>query len=162
MATRYVLTPGSARLPSGNYAVYEEVNGRPALKFDAATDWTAEWTVKAPQGLSGALTAIIGFFLATATAGSVRWQVEVEAVGDGDALDLDAAESFDAANSAGTTAPATAGYYKQVSVALTNADGVAAGDYLRLRVRRDADGTSGTDDAAGFAYLTEVEIRDAA
>jgi hypothetical protein len=42
---------------------------------------------------------------------------------------------------------------------MTNADSIAAGDYVRLRVRRDADGTSGTDDATGDMGLLLAELR---
>ena len=47
----------------------------------------------------------------------------------------------------------------QLSIVLTNADGVAAGDYLRVRVNRDADNAA--DNFSADAYLLAVEIREA-
>lgn len=162
MASRFVFSPLGAEFPATNFPELTLVNRRPMLAFDAATDETAYWTGIAPQGLSGTITVILTIMAASATTGSFRWQAQIEAITDGDATDLDATTSFDTANSAGATVPGTAGYIDQVSITMTNADSIAAGDYFRLSVNRDADGTSGTDDATGDAYLLAVELRDAA
>lgn len=165
MATRFILTPASARPVSG--LTFPEFNldaqGREYLAFDASADETAEWeALVIPQGISGAWTAILHYYMATATSGSVRVQVSVEAITPGDALDMDSASSFDTANSAGDTVPGTGQYPDSVSVTLTNLDSAAAGALFRVRVNRDADGTSGTDDAAGDMRVTSIEIRDSA
>lgn len=162
MSTRAWLTPQSAELPASAFASFTAVNDRPALAFDAASDEEACWTIVAPQGISGQLDAILSFIMASATSGNVRWEVLVEAVTDGDAVDLDAATSFDSTNHGGVTVPGTAGHLKQFTITLTNKDAIAAADYVRIKVRRDADGTTGTDDATGDALLLGVEIRDAA
>lgn len=113
-----------------------------------------------PFGFIGPYTAIITYAMASATANNVEWRVEVEAISDGDALDTDAAESFDAVNDSGdVTVPGTAGHIDQVSIALTNGDSAVAGDMLRIRVTRIA--PAGTD-ATGDANLYAVELRDAA
>ncbi len=159
MATRFVFTPGSAEFPSSNYPALTLVNRRFALAFDATTNETAQWTAVAPQGLTGALTAIVTYIMASATSGDVDVDVSIEAVSDGDATDLDAGDSFDTVNSTdNTTVPATAGYIDQISVTLTNADSLAAGDYFRLRLTRDA----ASDTGAGDMYVLSVELRDAA
>jgi hypothetical protein len=76
---------------------------------------------------------------------------------------LDATTSFDTANnSASTTVPATAGYIDQISITLTNADSIAAGDYYRISVNRDADGSAIADTATGDLYLLAIELRDSA
>lgn len=163
MATRAFLHPYAAEPPeSGTFPEIVTVNGRPALAFDASADETARWTLRVPQGWTGTLTAIVDYAMASATSGSVRGQAQIEAISDGDAVDLDAATSFDTANSAGATVPATAGHLDQLSITLTNNDSSAAGDYARLSFNRDADGTSGTDDAAGDMYVFGIEIRDSA
>jgi len=162
MATRAVFAPFGAEFPSSNFPEITLVNRRPALAFDAATDETAYWTGIAPQGITGALSIVISYIMASATSGSVRFQAQVEAITDGDATDLDATTSFDTANSAGATVPGTAGHIDQLSVTLTNNDSLAAADYFRLSLNRDADGTSGTDDAAGDCYVLAVELRDGA
>lgn len=135
---------------------------RPYLAADDTTDETARWSFIAPQQLgAGALSVVITYRMATATTNSVRFEALLEAITDGDATDTDATASFGSTNSAGATVPGTAGYIDQLSITLTNADSIAAGDYCRLAVRRDADGTTGTDNASGDAHILRVELRQA-
>lgn len=161
--TRFNLLPNNAELASTNFPQPTKINDRPVLAFDAATDETCYWTGFVPQGFTGTMTAVITFMMASATSGAVGFQIAVEAVTAGDATDLDAGTSFDTVNnSASTTVPATAGYIGQISITLTNQDSAAAGDYIRFRLNRDADGSAITDSATGDAYVLGVEIRDAA
>lgn len=160
MATRFVFTPESAHFPSSNPAALTLINRRPVLAFDAATDESAYWTGIAPQGLTGTITAIVHYIMASATSGVVYFQAALEAITPGDAVDLDAGDSFDTANSGNGTVPATAGYEQSISITMTNADSIAAGDYFRLRLNRDADNAS--DTASGDVYVLGVELRDGA
>lgn len=160
MATRFVGTPFSAEFPASNYPQLTLSNRRPVLAFDAATDETAYWTGIAPQGTTGTITVVITYAMASATSGNIYWQAALEAISDGDATDTDAATSFDTANSGNGAVPGTAGYIDQISITMTNADSIAAADYFRLSVNRDADNAS--DTATGDAYLLAVELRDAA
>jgi hypothetical protein len=163
MATRFVFTPYSAEFPATNFPQLMLVNRRPVLAFDAATDETAYWTGIAPQGLTGTITLVITYMMASATSNAVGLQAQIEAVTDGDATDLDAGTSFDAVNnSASTTVPGTAGHIDQISITLTNADSIAAADYFRLSINRDADGSAITDSATGDLYLLAAELRDGA
>jgi hypothetical protein len=158
--TRMVLTPDSASFPSSNFPALTTVNARRVLAYDASTQETCYWTFIAPQGLTGALSAVITYAMASATANLIDFEVAVEALSDGDTIDTDAATSFDTVNSGSATVPGTAGYIDQLSITLTNADSVAAGDYVRVSVSRDAD--DGTNDTAtGDLYLHLVEIREA-
>lgn len=162
MATRYVFTPLSAEFPATNFPELTTVNRRPVLAFDPSTDETCYWTGVAPQGLTGTITAVITYISAGNT-GTVGWQAALEGVSDGDTVDLDATTSFDTVNnSASITVPGTAGYVDQVSITLTNADGLAAGDYFRLSINRDANGSAITDSSTSDAYILAVELRDAA
>lgn len=162
MASRAVFGPMAAEFPSSNYPQLTLSNRRPVLAFDAGTQETCWWTSSAPQGLTGTITAVITYAMANATTNLVEFEVSLEAISDGDAVDTDAADSFDTVNSSGgITVPGTAGHIDQVSVTLTNADSIAAGDYYRLKVSRDAD--DGTNDtAAGDCYVLTVELRDGA
>ena len=162
MSSLFSLSPFAAEFPSSNYPQLVLSNRRPALAFDAATDETAYWTRVCPQGFTGVVSVIVTYAMASATSGAVRFQAAIEALSDGDAVDTDATTSFDTASSAGETVPGTAGYISQLTIALGSQDGIAAGDYFRLRLNRDADGTSGTDDAAGDCYVLAVELRDEA
>lgn len=160
MATRFVGTPFAAEFPASNFPQLTLSNRRPVLGFDAATDETAHWTFVAPQGFTGTVTAVITYAMASATSGNIYWQAALEAITDGDATDTDAATSFDTANSGNGAVPGTAGYIDQITITMTNADSVAAGDYVRLSVNRDAD--AGGDTATGDALLLSVELRDGA
>lgn len=163
MATRAIFTPNSAEFPAANFPQLTQTNQRPVLGFDAATDETCYWTGVAPQGLTAPITAIISYVMASATSGTVGFQVAIEAVTDGDATDLDATTSFDAVNnSASTTVPGTAGFLDQISITLTNNDSLAAADYFRLALNRDADGSAIADTATGDCLVLAVEFRDSA
>jgi len=163
MATRCVFIPYSAEFPASNFPQLLLSNRRPVLAFDASTDETAYWTGVAPQGLTGAITLVLTIAMASATSGAVGFQAQIEAITDADATDTDATTSFDSVNnSASTTVPGTAGYIKQISITMTNADSLAAADYFRLSINRDADGSAITDSATGDAYLLAAELRDAA
>jgi hypothetical protein len=161
MATRAVLLPESAHYPATNFPALLLSNRRPVLAFDASTSETAYWTFVAPQGITGAWTAVISYAMASATTGGVAFDVAVEAISSGDALDTDATTSFDSVNT-GTDSgvPGTAGYMEQVSVTLTNADSIAAADLVRVSVARAV--ANGADTATGDCYVLSVEIRDAA
>ncbi len=161
MASRFVFTPLAAEFPAANFPQLTLVNRRPALAFDAATDETAYWTGIAPQGLTGTITVLLYFVMASATSNNTVWEAALEAVTPGDATDLDATTSFDAANSSGAVAsPGTAGHLAVATITMTNADSIAPGDYFRLAVNRDAN--NGSDNAAGDALLLGVELRDGA
>ena len=161
MATRFIGVPFGAEFPASNFPQLLMSNRRPALAYDAATDETAYWSFVAAQGLSGTLTLIITYAMVSATSGTVGFQAQLEAIAAGDAMDTDAATSFDAVNnSSSTTVPGTAGYIGQNTITMTNADAIAAGDYVRISLNRDADGSAITDSATGDAYVLAVELRD--
>lgn len=163
MATRFIFMPEGAHYPTSNFPALLRINTRPVLAFDATTDETAYWTFVAPQGITGTITVVISYMMASATTGTVGIQASIEAITDGDSTDLDATTSFDTVNnSASTTVPGTAGFIDQISITLTNADGITAGDYVRISINRDADGSAITDSAAGDLYLLSAELRDAA
>ncbi len=162
MATRFVFDALSAEYPASNPAAFTLAARRPVLAFDAATAEAVYFSGVVPQGWTGTVTAYLYFMMASATSGKVDFTVSVEAVTPGDALDLDAADSFDTANTiTAPTVPGTAGYMASVACTLTNHDSSAAGDYIRFAVTRDA--TDATNDTAtGDAYLLKFEVRDAA
>jgi len=125
------------------------VQNRAFMGFDDTTDETAySKAFRMPSGYGGgALTAVITYFMASATSGTAGFDVAVEAVTDGDTLDLDSASSFDTDNTDSETVPGTAGHVSQLTISLSNDDGVVAGDSVRLRINRDAAGDTATGDA---------------
>ncbi len=158
--TRMIFLPFAAEFPATNYPQLTLVNRRPVLAFDASTDECCYWTGIAPQGLTGTLAAVVTYMMASAMSGKVDFEGSIEAVSDGDAADLDAGDSFDTTNEiSAPTVPGTAGYIDQITITLTNKDSIAAGDYFRLKLMRDAD--DGTNDTAtGDCYVLTVELRD--
>lgn len=157
--TRYALTPLAAELPATNYPQIAVVNDRPVLAFDTTTSETCYWTVAAPQGLSGALSAVIHFFGNAAGTNGAAFDVALEAITPGDATDLDSATSFDTVNGGNAALPATQGHQTSVSITLTNADSAAEGDYVRISLARDV--ADANDTFAADVFVTLVEIREA-
>lgn len=158
--TRFTLTPLDAEYPSANFPQFLTIHSterRHVLAFDASTSESCMWTKVIPQGWTGTVSGTISYCMASATSGSLSLSLTIEAVTSGDALDLDAATSYDSVNT-GTDAavPGTAGYMEQISFTLTNLDSSAAGDLVRIKLSRDI-----SDTAAGDAYVFAVEIRDA-
>ena len=161
MATRVVCTPESAHYPATNFPALLLSNRRPVLAFDASTSETAYWTFIAPQGMTGTWTAVISYAMASATTGGVAFDVAIEALSSGDAVDTDATTSFGTVNTGTDSAvPGTAGYMEQVSVTLTNADSIAAADLVRVSVARAV--ANGADTATGDCYVFAIELRDGA
>lgn len=115
---------------------------RPYLVLDDSTDEPFLFTFRMPENYASAPVAKMQYSMGTATSGNVILAVEVMAVTDAEDIDTD---SFDTANTSSATAvPGTAGLMDEISLSLTNADSLAAGDYIALRVRRDADNASDT------------------
>jgi hypothetical protein len=104
--------------------------------------------------LSSGVSVRIMWMATSATTGTCRWGVQIERMN----TDEDA-DSFDTAATAGSTTNATSGIITTTSITLTTIDSISSGDAFRLKVYRDADGTSGTDDMTGDAELVAVEIR---
>lgn len=159
MSTRFVFLPTSALFPTTNFPQLGiDSQFREYLGFDATTAETCYWTFKAPSNISGALSAIVTYRAASATSGTFKCGVALEAITDGDATDTDSASSFATVNtSAATTVPGTAGYIDQITVTLTNDDSIAAGDQCRMSFARDI-----SDSASGDIQVLSVELRDSA
>ncbi len=168
MATGSItLTPGAAILPDGSAS-----NLAPGLTrvkssasapapyflhalFDAASEEWCCWQFRMPADYASGLTATVQWKAASATSGGVVWDVRIAAVTPGDATDVDA-KAFGSANTATGTAPATAGHLVGTAVTVTNADSVAAGDFVVVRLARAA--ADGSDTAAGDAEVVAVGI----
>lgn len=125
--------------------------------FDAAADEHLYWSFRMPADYASGPVAKLQW-MANATTGTCRWGVQLAAVTPAD-VDTPVEHAFATTNTAGTATNATeARRLNETSITLTNADSVAAGDLVVVRVYRDADGTSGTDDLAVDAELVAVSI----
>ncbi len=148
--------------PASNFATLDSRNGHLVLDFDGATDEEAVFSGVLPAHYAGGGLTIETFWaFSSATSGSLRVQAAIERI-DASSLDIDA-DDFAAFQSAGGTAPGTSGQVIKVTVTMTSGaqmDSLAAGEVFRLKIRRDADGTSGTDDIATDAELLDVHIKE--
>jgi len=146
--------------PAANYATLDTRNAHPVLDFDGAADEEAVFSGILPSSYAGGgLTVSTWWAFTSATSGSLRVQAAIERV-DVSSLDIDA-DSFTSFQSAGGTAPGTSGQVIKVDVVFTDGaqmDSLAAGEVFRLKIRRDADGTSGTDDIATDAEVVMAMV----
>jgi hypothetical protein len=156
--TYSVFTPLDNQPPASNYATVDTRNSIMVLEFDAATDESAVFVGVIPEAasLGSGLKVRIHWMADTATSGTCRWGVQIERMNTDEDSD-----SFDTATTAGSTTNGTSGIITTTEITITTIDSVAAGEPFRLKVYRDADGTSGTDDMTGDAQLVAVEVRSA-
>lgn len=119
-----------------------------AFLFDATTDEIARICFTLPSYVSGSTTfeLVIQWYSAAQTSGAVSWGLAETDIGD--------SENFDPALSSITyqneTTDGTAGDINTTTITLSS-PGWAGGDEVTLYLRRDADGTGGTDSMTGDA-----------
>lgn len=168
MATGSVLlSPGAAILPDGSTD-----NAAPALQrvkssaaaptpyflqlaFDATTEEQVVWAFRMPADYSSAPVLKVQYKMTSATTGGVAFEARIAAVSDGDAQDVDA-KGFAAANVGTATVPATAGHLDEVSITMTNADSIAAGDFVIVYLNRDP--AHASDTATGDCEVVAVSL----
>lgn len=145
--------------PASAFATLDLRNSIPVLDFDASTDEEAVFSGVMPKNYAGGgVTLKIHFMLSSATSGNVVWQAAFERVAGQDA-DSDGFASFQASGQ--VAANGTSGIESIATITFTDGaqmDSVVAGDRFRLKIRRDADSTTATDDATGDAELTAVHL----
>jgi hypothetical protein len=147
--------------PSTAFAALVRRNNHFLAAFDLTTDESLDFAdVLDRRYTGGGITCVLAWAADTVTSGTCRWEGLFERHQD-DTDDLDA-DSFAASQSAGTVTASAAGELKYTTITFTNAqiDGILVGEDFRFRVRRDADGTTGTDDMASDAHLKSVELRE--
>ena len=159
MATIAQLAPGAAvGAPNTFRARFFMEQAREILKFSPIAQESAIWQFIAPQGLdTSTFEALIFAYMDTATTGDIDLEGSIEAISDPDTIDMGGAESFDTLNSSlNNSVPGTAGHPMVITITLTNDDGIAAGDLVRFKLKRDS-----ADTAAGDFHMVGGEIRDA-
>lgn len=157
--TLCVWTPQMAELPTTAYPTYDVRNGALVLDFDDTTDEHAEFAGFMPRHYAATtgVTLTIGWMAETATSNSCNWEVAFKSVTD-DADDLDT-KAFAAANTVTATTASASGEVDYATITFTDGvdmDSVAAGEYFRLDINRDATGDSLVDDAE----LVFMELRE--
>lgn len=159
MATVYqTLIPEEAQFLSTNFPQFLKVNGTnfpvSSLAFDAATDEAAFWKWYAHNYGSGNVTCTILWYADTASTGNVVWEAQLSAITPNtDSQDVEtdglATLNFVQDTHLGTTGQRV----HSCDITISNLDSLAAGDMVTIRIARDADGTSATDDMTGDAQL---------
>lgn len=153
---RMTLKPGNTEPPSSNAATLSILNSQPTLDFDQTTAETAVWSEVLPFDYAGGGITVYAYWTAAVTSGDVGWTVEIERQLSG-TTDLNSDSFASAQTITAATVPGTIGIITRTSVAITdgaNMDSAAAGDAIRVRVKRDV----ANDTAAGDARLVRVEI----
>lgn len=157
--TLVVFTALQNNPPSSNPATINSRNGTPVLEFDTTTQETAIFLGVLPRHYAGGgVTVYLHWAAASATSGTIGWDVAVERIGNG-SQDIDSDSFASAATVTAATVPGTSGNVSITSVGITdgaNIDSVAVGEAFRLRVRRDVS----NDTATGDAQLLAVEIKE--
>ena len=163
--TLVVFTPLHNEPPSSNFATLDLRNNIPVLDFDDTTDEEAVFSGVMPRHYGGGgVTVTLGWMATdtTVTPHNAVWQAAFKSVSD-DADDLDS-KAFAALNTSGAVAEASAsGEVAYDTITFTDGadmDSVAAGEFFQLKVRRDADDTSGTDSLTDDAELVFIEIKE--
>lgn len=155
-----VFVPAMSEPPASNYATFDTRNGVLVLDFNDTTDESVEFPGFMPRHYDGGgLTVTVGWMATTATTGNCIWDVAFKSVSD-DADDLDT-KAFAAVNSVTATTASATGEVDYATITFTDGadmDSVAAGEYFRLSLNRDANNAS--DTMTGDAELVFVEIRE--
>lgn len=154
--TLAVFMPYQNEPPATIYATLDLRNGQPCLDFDGTADEEAVFSGIVPSHYAaGGFTVILHVAFTSATSGTANIELTVER----GTTDKDA-DSFAAFTDASAVPNATSGIETQVTIAMANMDAIVAGDTFRLKVRRDADGTNGTDDIVSDMELFGIELRE--
>lgn len=156
--TLAVFTPYQNEPPSASYATLDLRNGHPCLDFDGSADEEAVFTGVMPDHYAaGGVTVKLHVAFTSATSGTANIEVSFERM---TGLDIDA-DSFATMTDGSATPNGTSGIETIVSINFANGaamDSVVAADLFRIKMRRDADGTNGTDDVTTDMELLGIEI----
>lgn len=164
MATvTHLLLPEEAQFLATAFPQYLKTNGTSfpvsGLAYDATTDEAAFWKFVASNYGSGNLTLTLFWYADTATSASVVWEAQLASfTPDADAVDIEV-KSLATLNFVSDTHLGTIGQrVHQCAITISNLDSLAPNDVCHLRIARDANGTSGTDDLTGDCVLVMATL----
>lgn len=164
MATvTHELDAAAAHFLTANFPAFVKNAGTnfpvPALAYDATNDEAAFWSFIATSYGSGNLTVRVFWYADTATTANVVWEAQLAAItANTDSQDIET-KAFATLNFVQDTHLGTTGQrLHSADITVSNLDSLAAGDFVTLRLARDAGSTSATDDMAGDAFLVKVVV----
>ena len=156
--TLLIFTPLGNEPPASAFATLDTRNAHPVLDFDGSTDEESVFTGIMPAHYSGGgLTVKVHVAFTSATSGSANIECHLERI---TGLDIDG-DSFATFKDVTVSANATSGIEVVGTITFTSGaemDSIVVGDLFRLKIRRDADGTNGTDDITTDMELLGIEI----
>jgi hypothetical protein len=159
--TLAIFGPAANQPPSTNYATFNVRNGHLVLEFDTTTQELAIFAGKMPRNYAGGnLTVYASWMAATATTGTIGWDVTFERDNPAN-VDLDVDAWATAQTITAVTVDATSGKVTTTNVVCTagaaGTASIAAGEDFRIRIRRDV----ANDTATGDAQLLSLEVKEA-
>lgn len=157
----WTLIPEMNMPPTSNYATRDSRNGHSVLDMDDTTDESAVFKLYIPPYYSGGgITVDIYASFTSATSGNAIFQAAIERVTDSN-QDIDSDGFASAQSSSATAVPGTSGHVKKFTVTFTDGaqmDSLAAGEWGRIKINRDAD--NGSDTASGDAEFWSATIKE--
>lgn len=164
MATIYhTLKPDEAQPLATAFPAFVKANGTnfavAGLAYDATTQESAYWSFVAIGYGSGDLTLDIYWYADTATSGNIVWESQLACIAaNTDTTDVET-KTPGALNYVQDTHLGTTGQrLHKCTITITNKDSIASGSMCWLKIARDADGTSATDDMTGDGILVQAVL----
>lgn len=153
-----IFLPSRNEPPTANFATLNVRNNHPVLQFDTTTQEVAIFSGVLPSIYTGAGLVVEAIWTAaSATSGTIGWDVSIERIGVSQDIDSDSFATAQTITAA--TVNATSGIPSKTSVNISSGadmDSLVAGEAFRLRVRRDV----ANDTATGDAELLAVIVRE--
>jgi len=166
MTTRTLPIPAASWYPSNDAATFDSAQLQvkqssaavPSPRwlewlFDTTSDEFILTSFIMPGNYVSAPVLKVYYKCTSATTGTAAFEAQMSAITDADATDMDA-DTLQAVNAGTATVPGTAGYIDVITITLTNADSVAAGDHVILSLNRDtsADSVAGDLEVMGCDF----------
>jgi hypothetical protein len=167
MATGHLILPiGAATLPDGSAGSAapgitrvksSAADPKPyflVAAFDQTTKEQLMWSCQMPADYASAPVMRVMYFT-TVTTGTFAVDGRVAAVSEPDSTDI-RAKAFSTTNvSSAQTVPGTAGHPNEISLTLTNADSLAANDFVVFYLARDVAADNAAADVSVFAVSVQ-------
>lgn len=166
MATVYMsLLPEEAQYLGSSFPQYIKTNGSSipvsGLAYEATADEAAFWKFKIENYGSGNLTLYVQWYADTASSGTVAWETQIACITPNtDSQDIETDGLATVQRSSDTHLGTTGQRLHEHTITISNLDSIATGDYVVVRIARDADDTGGGGDTmTGDAILTLAELQ---
>lgn len=153
--------PSAAEFPSTGYATPDIRDGILVLAFNDTVDESIEFAGFMPRHYDGGGITVTTIWMSEdQTSGTISWDISFKSFTD----DVDvASKSFATAKNENATTASVSGEMDYAETPFTNGtemDSILAGEYFRMLVTRDGNGTTSTDSLVNDMQLVAIEIRE--